>query len=309
MNKIMKTLAKISYAAVFLCMFVPAEAAVYIPGDYYLTAVDQGKVEQRYRPYGMYETVRKTVSKKDPYYGGYDYCVWYPKKLEVSDKKWPMVVLLNGTTSSCDIDEPVYEHLASWGFIVVGNTDENTGLGYSAEWGLQIMDKLYEDQESVFYHKIDMENIGIGGHSQGGIGAINTLLLRDSGPRFKTIVTLSAVTRFLAEKLNIKSWEYDPSQVRIPWFMIAGDGPEDRKLITPLRDMEDVYGKAQTSIIMARRSGADHSEIQAEGDAYVTAWFRWQLAGDIYAKRAFTGGQAEILTNRGWNHVKRKGNF
>ncbi len=64
------------------------------------------------------------------------------------------------------------KHLASWGFIVVGNTDKNTGLGYSAEWGLELMDKLAADRKSVFFQKIDEENLGIGGHSQGGVGAV-----------------------------------------------------------------------------------------------------------------------------------------
>ena len=71
-----------------------------------------------------------------------------------------MVFLLNGTTSTCDLDEPIFEHLASWGFIVVGNTDRNTGLGYSAEWGLELMDKLAADRKSVFFQKIDEENLG-----------------------------------------------------------------------------------------------------------------------------------------------------
>lgn len=64
-----------------------------------------------------------------------------------------MVFLLNGTTSTCDLDEPIFEHLASWGFIVVGNTDRNTGLGYSAEWGLELMDKLAADRKSVFFKR------------------------------------------------------------------------------------------------------------------------------------------------------------
>ena len=32
----------------------------------------------------------------------------------------------------------------------------------------------------------------------------------------------------------------------------------------------------------------------------------WQLAGDRYAGKAFLGKDAEILTNKGWNHTARK---
>ena len=168
MEKIKKQLQIILYVWVWLLSFSAADA---ITDEYWITTADRGKIEQRYRNLGIYEVAKKTVSRKEEQYGNYTYRVWYPKRLETENRKWPMVFLLNGTTSTCDLDEPIFEHLASWGFIVVGNTDRNTGLGYSAEWGLELMDKLAADRKSVFFQKIDEENLGIGGHSQGGVVA------------------------------------------------------------------------------------------------------------------------------------------
>lgn len=113
------------------------------------------------------------------------------------------------------------------------------------------------------------------------------------------------MTESFADKLKMNSWKYDASAVNVPWLMVSGDRLDDR-LITPLPDMEKIFQKAKTAMVMGRRSRADHSHVQAEADAYVTAWFRWQLAGDRYAGKAFLGKDAEILTNKGWNHTARK---
>ena len=211
MKKIKIQLQIILYVWVWPLSFSAADAAEAITDEYWITTADRGKIEQRYRSLGIYEVAKKTVSRKEEQYGNYTYRVWYPKRLETENRKWPMVFLLNGTTSTCDLDEPIFEHLASWGFIVVGNTDRNTGLGYSAEWGLELMDKLAADRKSVFFQKIDEENLGIGGHSQGGVGAVKTILFRKGGGRFKTVVTVSAVTESFADKLKMNSWKYDAS--------------------------------------------------------------------------------------------------
>lgn len=307
MNEIMKRMGMIALGMGLLFAGAGlAEAAVPIPSDYYLTIEDKGKVEQRFRAYGMYKPVKVTVSENNPAYGKFTYCAWYPDKMERSDRTWPMVILLNGTGVTCDVDEPLYKHLASWGFIVIGNTDEQTRAGYSAQWGLEIMENLARDKQSVFYKKIDFKNIGVGGHSQGANGAVSALLKREMMPRFKTLVTISGVTPSLLEKLDMEKWDFNPGEISIPWFMVSGDGPIDRNVITPLSDMEKIFEKASTFVVMGRRNFATHSDIQAESDAYVTAWFRWQLKNDFYAARVFMGEDAEILRNSGWNHVHIK---
>lgn len=307
MNEIMKRMGMIALGMGLLFAGAGlAEAAVPIPSDYYLTIEDKGKVEQRFRAYGMYKPVKVTVSENNPAYGKFTYCAWYPDKMERSDRTWPMVILLNGTGVTCDVDEPLYKHLASWGFIVIGNTDEQTRAGYSAQWGLEIMENLARDKQSVFYKKIDFKNIGVGGHSQGANGAVSALLKREMMPRFKTLVTISGVTPSLLEKLDMEKWDFNPGEISIPWFMVSGDGPIDRNVITPLSDMEKIFEKASTFVVMGRRNIATHSDIQAESDAYVTAWFRWQLKNDFYAARVFMGEDAEILRNSGWNHVHIK---
>lgn len=55
----------------------------------------------------------------------------------------------------------------------------------------------------------------------------------------------------------------------------------------------------------ARAVGAEHEEILARGDGYMTAWLLWQLAGDEEAGQAFVGDGAEIAHNPGWQDVEK----
>ena len=205
---------------------------------------------------------------------------------------------------TCDKDEPIFRHLASWGFVVAGNTDAQTAPGFSAEWTLDQALAANQDSKSPLYHQIDEKEIGIVGYSQGGAGAYNTLEGKD-GDKFKTMVTVSGVTESIGEKLHLPVWIYDPSKVTISVFMAAGTGILDRKLITPLDEMKENYSKIQSkTAAMGRRKDADHLDIQTAADAYITAWLRWQLDDDIYAKRVFTGKDPEILRNPAWDNAE-----
>lgn len=54
---------------------------------------------------------------------------------------------------------------------------------------------------------------------------------------------------------------------------------------------------------MARRSHADHGDMLAMADSYMTAWFLYWLKGDVQAQSVFFGENAEILNNGNWQDV------
>lgn len=64
---------------------------------------------------------------------------------------------------------------------MAGNEDENSRTGESSAMTLDYMMALNEDKNSIFHEKIDNEHIGISGHSQGGVGAINTVTRAPNG--------------------------------------------------------------------------------------------------------------------------------
>lgn len=237
------------------------------------------------------------------------YKIWYPTEITNSSSTYPLVVMANGTGVKASRYEPIFDHLASWGFIVIGNEDENSWDGCSSSESLDFMLKCNEDSTSIFYKKVDAMNIGIAGHSQGGVGAINAVTNQENGSHYKTIYTASTTHIALAETLK---WPYDVSKINIPYFMTAGTlktdaGDEKDYGICPLQSLQENYEKLSNDImkIYARRVNSDHGDMLANADGYMTAWFMYHLKGDEDAGKVFIGENAEILKNSNWQDVAK----
>jgi dienelactone hydrolase len=103
--------------------------------------------------------------------------VWYP----AGDGPFPLVLIVHGNHDPLDYSDPGYgylgELLASRGFILV-SVDENfingnlRGESDGRAWMLlkhiEHWKRWNDSTGSPFYHKVDMNNIGIMGHSRGG---------------------------------------------------------------------------------------------------------------------------------------------
>ena len=237
--------------------------------------------------------------------------VWYPKELESNAGLWPMVMVVNASGTPAASYEPFFQRLATWGFIVVGNEDPQTGNGQTASITLDAVLSL--DSGSVLYGKIDTENIGIVGYSQGGAGAICAVTNYENGSRYKTIFTGSAAYPTLAKNMG---WEYDASKIAIPYFMVAGTGKSDDSGtdpetgfggVAPLSSLIANYDSISddTPKVRARAVGAEHEQMLMRSDGYMTAWMLWQLTGDQDAAAVFVGEDAELLHNANWQDVER----
>lgn len=222
--------------------------------------------------------------------------VWYPKELETSGEKYPVVLFVNGTGVAASRYEPVFEHLASWGFIAVGNEDPSTWEGKKADATLAWLLAANEDETSIFYHRVDTDNIGITGHSQGGVGVFNAINETEHKGLYKCAVSLSPTQEDIAAALKMP---YDPAKTTIPVMILAG-APDD---VISLEGVDDMFKKISADVVAARRSNTDHGKMLYSGDGYVTAWFMWQLRGDEAAAAAFLGESAEILHNSNWQDV------
>ena len=115
---------------------------------------------------------------------------------------YPLVVMVNGTGTKASQYKAVFKHLASWGVIVIGNEDANSRTGESSAATLDFILGLNKDKNIDFYGKIDIANIGIGGHSQGGVGAINAVTEQANGNPYKAIWAASTTSRYHADELN-----------------------------------------------------------------------------------------------------------
>ena len=124
--------------------------------NYYKYAVTGGEIEEKYTALGPYDVSYIDFDAGNDIYKKYE--IWYPTDMMNSDQIYPLVVMANGTGVKASQYKEVFQHLSSWGFIVIGNEDENSRTGTSSAASLDFALSLNTDSSSVFYKKIDIEN-------------------------------------------------------------------------------------------------------------------------------------------------------
>ena len=202
-KKLLVTIAIIIAVAIIaiVIFFVWAGKQPMVKDGYYKDVKTSAPLEQNYTLKGNYEVsyYEKEIDNKQ----WKKHEIWCPAEMETSKEKYPLVVMVNGTGVAASKYKPIFEHLASWGFIVIGNEDESAGNGASAAAGLDYILTLNSDKSSKFYGKIDVDNIGIGGHSQGGLGTINAVTAQDNGNLYKVMYAASAPTLQILSLIHI----------------------------------------------------------------------------------------------------------
>lgn len=283
-----------------------------LDNDYYTAFPSGAPLECRYAGLGTYEVSFVKQETEDEAIR--EYRIWYPTPLEGDAETYPLILVTNASETPASQYEPFFERLASWGFIVVGNEDRQAGTGLSTSQTLAYVLGLDGDPSSVLYGKVNQDQIGAVGYSQGGAGAIRAVTEYADSGRYRTIFTGSAAYPLLARNMG---WEYDTSKVAIPYFMVAGTGTSDDTGVedtetefggvSPLSSLVENYDKITDDVfkIRARISGAEHGDMLTRADGYLTAWMLYQLRGDGDAGRVFIGEGAEILSNPHWQDVEK----
>lgn len=272
-------------------------------------------LEQEFAKTGPYKVRRFSASSDNKIYK--KFTIWYPECAETDNGSYPVIIMVNGTGTPASRYKDVFRHFASWGFIVAGNEDENSRTGASSAATLDCVIRLNKAEGGPLYGKADTANIGIVGHSQGGVGAINAVTNQPNGHSYKAICSLSPTSPFWGQDDELGAeWRYDMAKVGIPCFIVAGTGYFDAGKATDISAKKGqgicpLWGMlynfkttpASTDKIMARRKGKDHGDMLRVSNGYVTAWFLYYLKGDVRAGKAFYGDDAELPHNPYWQDV------
>lgn len=278
-----------------------------LPENYYELVQTGGELEEKYLGRGSY-TVENIAFKSDNKSIKNIY-IYYPAEMKDSGKKYPLIMVVNGSQTPAKTYLPYFERLASWGFIVVGNDDPQPGTGETASITLD-----YVLNDSEIKDSIDRANMGIAGYSQGGAGAINAVTKFENSSLYTTLFTGSAAYPMLA---LTQGWEYDPADIAVNYFMTASTGTSDDTGVvdvnseyggvSPLQALEEVYNTLPDSLtkVRGRCRDAEHGDMQLRTDGYMTAWMLWQLQDDEEAAKVFIGDDAEILHNNNWQDIQK----
>lgn len=300
MKKVVLTVLKIAGIVLLVLILLIAgflfwlSRRPFVPNDYTETVETGGALEAKYLAMGPYEVKQVKAEAPEDWK---EFVAYYPVQLEDSGDQWPAVVFVNGTGVYAAKYPALFRHLASWGFIVLGNEDPGTFSGDSTDATLAWLLEQNGDPDSVFYQKVDTAHMGLSGHSQGGVGVFNAISEQPNGGLYTCAVSLSPTQEDLAAALNIP---YDPSKTVIPTLVLAGTSND---VITP-EGMEKLYGKLGGPKAMALRTDTDHGSMLYSGDGYVTAWMMYWLRGDEEAGKAFWGEAPELAGNPNWRGVQ-----
>jgi dienelactone hydrolase len=106
--------------------------------------------------------------------------VWYPE----GDGPFPLVLIVHGNHDAADFSDPGYEYLgqllASRGFIlasidenflnswIVGPEKEQAARGWMLLEHVKLWREWNDAPGNIFYHKVDVKNVALMGHSRGG---------------------------------------------------------------------------------------------------------------------------------------------
>lgn len=272
-----------------------------VPENYTDTVKTGGEIEAKYLAMGSYEVEHlesATVSSLEKFE------VYYPKDI-YNLGKVPVVIFLNGTGTPASKYPALQEHLASWGFITIANEENNSFYGEGVELSIRylLFADTYSsnDDESPLKGHIDFDNIGVTGHSQGGIGVINGITIHPHSDMIKAAVMLSSTETDMAKAFL---WDSDSSLIHANAMMIGSSGQTD-SAISPLESMQKTYENITDDVIkvLARRNDCDHGEMLYYADGYVTAWFMYFLQGDEEAGKAFFGDNPEISANEFYQDI------
>ena len=268
-------------------------------------AADKQAVFNHYSKSGSYKvkTFEFTVDAND-----YTYKVWYPKDIAKMSKR-PIILYCNGTGSTYAMENKtsaILKKAASYGYVCLCNTDENTGTGASMDAGMTKLVEYSKNKNSRLYKKLDLKRVGLAGHSQ---GATCTLNLTDSSlytnaKYYKAIYAASLPTNAIEEMQNCP---YDSTKVKLPTCLVAGTGMTDAQFISPIdSSLIPSFENIKSDVYLARMKGVEHAGSFEAMHPYMLAWFDYQFYGKALAAKAFTGKYPELKTNPDWQDFRCK---
>ena len=239
--------------------------------------------------------------------------IWYPTDMTTTNNQWPTIVFCNGSGSGYGPDKDgktltdqagytaLFEHFASWGFILVANNRPGCASSNATDTTLNYLLNRNTISGDLFYNKVDMDKIGIAGHSQGGTAVLQNL----SGSTVTSNVNYTyECTQYYKAAWsaspqaydNILKWTYTPENITCPTIMVCADSDwasSNDILTTNSGKMSGI------PVVTAVRKNADHGAMVSIGKGYMIAWFRYALLGDCYAAQAFVEN-AELMNNATW---------
>ena len=284
--------------AIVLIIAIPVTIFLQIIIHSNVPELAEGSTEQHYAQQGSHLVKIEEVKNA---MGEPAYRIYYPEFQQ--DEAYPVISWGNGTGANPDRYDELLKHLASWGFVVIDSYSMTTGTGQEIMEAIDYLTQENERPGSIFYEKIQKEQIGVAGHSQGSTGVINAHTNYTSGSLIKTIVSIALPDLKHCDPEDV----YDTSQITVPFFIMGGTRDFLIASVSTYR-LALQHTDSVTAVMMVMAKCAAHTAIEGNGGnhrGYLTAWMRYRLLNDQEAMKAFQGESAEMMHNTNWKHVEQ----
>ncbi len=254
--------------------------------------------------------------------------IWYPSDIGQGAPR-PAILWANGTANG-PVEPEVYDyllsHIASWGFVVIATRDPRTGYGDTVLDTLSYLHRITNDQNSMFYNRVNFERIGAAGHSQGATGAINAMLNSSGKVRTSVAFQLPQQRWCSPADLCVLTEVLKAASVG-SIFYVGGTrdfiiSPDRQWLGSDLNSLTAYYDATPDRLLKVKGlvMGANHNDILGKPDcksaelggpltctrgvqAYLgisTAWFVSQLKDSRPASEFFRTTHGAFFSATGW---------
>jgi hypothetical protein len=247
---------------------------------------------------------------------GHRFDLYYPTNLGMGGFHHPILTWGNGTNSLSGNYTFFLKHMASWGFVIIAPQDKNAGPGQTMLDGVNFLIGANSNPVSIFFHKLNVSQVGSFGHSQGAGGAINAMV--KSTGTIKTVVPVELPGQ---QFCSIAADCPDTSHITTgSIFLVDGSldipisPPTQPASATGLQSIAAYYSAVPAGVLKVKGTliGPTHSDVQGVPNCtlttvpcflgvygylgYPTAWMMFQLQNDNLAHGAFVNGTGEMFS-------------
>lgn len=230
-----------------------------------------------------------TIKKKD---FGNGQIVFYPSNIQETNITYPIIAFANGTGFSYDIYENLLIELAKGKYIVIANTETMSADGTAQLKSVDFLIAQSKDSESIFYNKINVNKIGLAGHSQGGRSSVNAAA---ADSRVDCVVSFAG-SNFVEEAEKLSA----------PTLFIGGSAD---MIVNAKQWLVPAYENCKGPAVYACKTGAIHTRCctnPTEYSGYAVAWFDAWLKNDANALKKFKDG-GKLSQDSAWQDFACKG--
>lgn len=230
-----------------------------------------------------------TIQKKD--YGN-GQIVFYPSNIKETNITYPIIAFANGTGFSYDIYENLLIELAKGKYIVIANTETMSADGTAQLASVDFLIAQNKDSESIFYNKINVNKIGLAGHSQGGRSSVNAAA---ADSRIDCVISFAG-----------SNFDYEAEKLSTPTFFIGGSAD---MIVLAKQWVVPAYENCKGPAVYACKTNAVHTRCctnPTEYSGYALAWFDAWLKNDTNALSKFKDG-GKLSQDSAWQDFACKG--